>query len=119
ALGAAGLARGYNLVRGGGRSSVSWSDESLDTLAVSALLGYLAVAHYGRGRGDWSASEHPPHWEAALREALAPSRDALHALWSRRDPQDEATLRAGLQRELTAAARRLLERLYPATVPDS
>src|SRR5690606_20984903 len=51
ALGAAGLARGYNMVRGGDRTIVTWADAILDDLVVSALLSYLAVAHYGRGRG--------------------------------------------------------------------
>ena len=31
--------------------------ELLDRLVSSALLRYLAVAHFGRGRGEWVASE--------------------------------------------------------------
>ena len=52
ALGGAGVARGYNLVRGAAHSSVTWSAVILDHLIDSSLLGYLAVAHYGRGRGE-------------------------------------------------------------------
>jgi hypothetical protein len=31
-----------------------------------ALLRYLAVAHYGRGRGDYEESEHPAFWRTAV-----------------------------------------------------
>src|SRR5690606_2494733 len=66
ALGAFGLARGYNVVRGKRSSSITWSNAMLDELVTTALLGYLAVAHYGRGRGDWTPSEHPPHWRGVV-----------------------------------------------------
>ena len=55
ALGAAGPARGYNLVRGvEAAAACAWDPQVLDALCASALLGYLAVAHHGRGRGDWA-----------------------------------------------------------------
>jgi hypothetical protein len=117
ALGAAGLARGYPGARQG-RASVTWSDEVLDGLASSALLGYLAVAHYGRGRGDWSASEHPPHWEAVVREALEPQRGALKALWAGRAQRPSSTeFEPALERLLATAARQALARLYPGFRP--
>ena len=118
ALGAAGLARGYNLVRGKDAASVTWSDEVLGGLASSALLGYLAVAHYGRGRGDWSASEHPPHWETVVQQALEPHRAALEALWARRTQRPAgADLEAALEPLLARAARQALASLYPSFRP--
>ena len=117
ALTAAGAARGYNLIRGVEAATLSWSEAVLDELARSALLGYLAVAHYGRGRGDWSASEHPPYWRQAVEEVVAPRRDALHALWAAREAHDEAELVAALGRWLVAASGALLGRLYPAAAP--
>ena len=62
ALGGAGLARGFNLVRGKSESIVRWSDDFIATLVPAAVLRYLAVAHYGRGRGEWAASEYPAFW---------------------------------------------------------
>ena len=85
ALGAAGLARCVNLVRGTDRSFVAWNAEALDQLLEAALLRYLAVAHFGRGRGEWARSESPPHWPQVIRQALAPHRDALRRLWHERD----------------------------------
>jgi hypothetical protein len=114
ALGAAGLARGYNLVRGAGVTTVTWTEEVLDELAVSALLGYLAVAHYGRGRGDWAPSEYPAHWQDTVAAAFARHREAFRNAWSLRadnDPSD--TMGPALRDALAATAGAVLDRLYP------
>ncbi len=118
ALGAAGLARGINVVRGTGRSWVAWSDAAMAPLVEAALLRYLAVAHFGRGRGEWVQGEAPPHWARGGRGALAPHRAALAALWAGRtdrlDNVGEAEhLAAALQPLLAAATRAALARLYP------
>jgi hypothetical protein len=117
ALGAAGLARGYNLVRGTTESAVRWSDEFLDAFFGSALLRYLAVAHYGRGRGEWARSEHPPFWKEEVAAVVAPRRAALAAIWARRSGDcDAPKLAAALRDELAGAALSLLERLYPGAL---
>ena len=67
ALGSAGLARCVNLVRGTGRSFVTWNAAALDTMVEAALLRLLAVEHFGRGRGDWVQGEAPPHWAGVSR----------------------------------------------------
>ncbi len=79
ALGGAGLARGYNIARGRTDSVVRWSDEFLTGLVEDALLRYLAVAHYGRGRGEWRESEYPVFWRSLVAEHLAPRKEALRA----------------------------------------
>ncbi len=120
ALGAFGLARGYNVVRGPRAPSVAWTDAALDELAAAALLAYLAVAHYGRGRGDWAASEYPPHWRAVVADALAGQRHAFDAAWALRRHDDaaqtESAIRSALQPVLGAAALDALERLYPGSI---
>ena len=65
------LARGYNTLRGVEVPTLAWADPVLDELARSALLGYLAVAHYGRGRGDWHAWEHPEFWQDSVNDVVA------------------------------------------------
>ncbi len=118
ALGSAGLARCVNLVRGTDRSWIAWSGEALDAMVEAALLRYLAVAHFGRGRGDWAGGESPPHWKEAVAAALAPDRQALAALWSGRqlaragDGERERLARA-LEPPVAAACRRVLGALYP------
>gem|GEM_PF-6434349 len=91
-------------------------------LLRSALLGYLAVAHYGRGRGDWAASEHPGFWAEAVDAALAARAEERRALWAALGPRsrvrgDPAALRAALERLLRHAGADLLRRLYPAAPP--
>ena len=113
ALGAAGVARGINVVRGTGQSWVAWRDDALDGAAQAALLRYLAVAHFGRGRGDWSPGEAPPHWLPAVTQALVVQRAAWTAAWASRSQRldgvhDTARLTATLQPLLTQAARAVL-----------
>jgi Domain of unknown function (DUF3482) len=125
ALSAAGLTRGYNLLRGAAQPTLTWTEEVLDDLVRSALLAYLAVAHYGRGRGDWTATEHPAFWSDEVEAVLAPRREWLQRLWALRQsstddtptPQPPMAMQTALHTELDAffqdAGRALLLRLYP------
>ncbi|MFO1286337.1 MAG: hypothetical protein U1F25_00385 [Rubrivivax sp.] len=128
ALGAAGLARGINVVRGTGRSFVTWSAAAMGPLVEAALLRYLAVAHYGRGRGEWAEGEAPAHWPAAVDAALASHRDDFEPLWKARgepvpaggeawrdaQPSAQARLAAAVQPLVAATLREVLAALYPA-----
>lgn len=119
ALGAAGLARGYNRVRGVDTPTLAWSDAALDNQARAALLGYLAVAHFGRGRGDWTAAEQPRFWATAVDATLASHSEALHRLWRQRDTGgcEPQALALALHEWLTQASGELLQRLYPHAPP--
>jgi len=122
ALGGAGLARGINVMRGGGPPWVAWSAEALQPMVDAALLRYLAVAHFGRGRGQWVEGEAPAHWRDEVAAVLAPLRDDLLALWQSRaaDSPGEAVRVAGLlQPPLTRALREVLRRLYPSVAADA
>jgi hypothetical protein len=121
ALGAAGVARGINVVRGSGAGSwLRVSDEALGPVLQAALLRYLAVAHFGRGRGQWVASEAPPHWPPAVALALQPLQGALAALWQQRSSKAEqpahehAALAQALQPLIRKALLSVLQALYPA-----
>ncbi|MDQ2778502.1 MAG: DUF3482 domain-containing protein, partial [Pseudomonadota bacterium] len=123
ALGAAGVARGINVVRGSGVAFVAWSEAALNAAVESALLRYLAVAHFGRGRGDWSRGEAPAHWRAVVAEVLGPQQEALQAIWRRHGgksgpaalpPNAAVDLQAPLQAFFQTAGAAVLRRLYPA-----
>lgn len=105
ALGAGGAAHAWNLLRGRGASRVRWSIELLQAHLAGALLRYLAVAHFGRGRGEWRDSEHPAHWRALAEEIAGAHREVLEFLCG-----EEAPDARPLVREVLAAA---LARLYP------
>ena len=113
ALGGAGLARGYNMVRGIDAITVTWTDAVLNRLVQSALLTYLAVAHYGRGRGEWAQSEHPAHWEKTVTDVLTQQHDQFTQFWRKRQNYGPDALASALQTELTLAMERILIRLYP------
>jgi hypothetical protein len=120
ALGGAGIARGMNLARGKQGAVLRWDDAFLSGLIGSALLRYLAVAHYGRGRGDWTESEYPPFWQDKVAAAVATQSAMLTDLWVRRHAAaDAAALADGVREVLAVAARSLLDDLYPGTITDA
>ena len=114
ALGAAGLAHGFNLVRGADQTVVTWSDEFMLDLVSTQLLTYLAVAHFGRGRGEWREAEHPPFWRQTVAEVVAQQREGLlAAIRQRRDAPEGPTLGEALHARMSEAAEELVRRLYP------
>ena len=62
-------------------SSVAWSPAFLDGLVRSALLRYLAVAHFGRGRGAYAEAEAPAFWKDEVARAFEARRPSFEALW--------------------------------------
>jgi hypothetical protein len=115
ALGAGGAARGYNMAKGEQDSGVRWSDEFFECLIRMSLLRYLAVAHFGRGRGDWEEGEHPAFWQSAVAGIVEAGRGEIRAIWERGKAGDAAALEAPLEALLTRCAARLLARFYPET----
>jgi hypothetical protein len=113
ALGGAGLARGYNLVKGIETPTLAWTPEVLDDLTRSALLGYLAVAHFGRGRGEWTQTEPPAFWVARIEAALAPQWGKLHTLWASAAESTPQQSQAELQTILLETSQAVLTSLYP------
>ncbi len=121
ALGAAGLARGYNLLRGVDVPTLTWTDEVLDDLAHAALLTYLSVAHHGRGRGEWADAAHPAFWHEQLAQALEPEHERLHQLWAsarKAGTTDNQTVQSDLQAMLSDISAQLLLALYPLARPE-
>ena len=114
ALTAAGAARGVNVVRGISQPEVRWEAKVLDAMFANALLGYLAIAHHGRGRGAWVAQEPPTTWMAAVEGAVAHHKAAIQAAWQRRaDERGPAAMQARVQRVVETACADALGRLYP------
>jgi hypothetical protein len=61
---------------------VRWSDEFLEARLGAAIIRYLAVAHFGRGRGDFAASDPSPRWQAVVVNVLVQRADERAGLWS-------------------------------------
>ncbi len=120
AMAAAGAARGVNVLRGRQNSWLAWSAPAMDAMAEAALLRYLAVAHFGRGRGDWKQGDVPTHWRALVQDALAQQRAVTLGLWQQRDQAEDQTpvvlSAAALQPALRDAMLGVLNRLYPLAI---
>lgn len=114
AVGGAGIARGYNVLRGRTESVLRWDDELLERLVGGALLRYLAVAHFGRGRGDWKESEHPAFWREVVQREIDARHDGLAGIWMLRQRDDDAgAMESALRAVLADAARSVMASLYP------
>ena len=117
ALSGTGLAKGFNLARGEDSSSVRWSAELLERLTVTALLRYLAVAHFGRGRGEWAEGEHPIFWQSVVEEAVGERKSDLArmlnaAVTTGGADSDRLNELSGFLRQVGS---RILARLYPGS----
>ncbi|MFO0453004.1 MAG: DUF3482 domain-containing protein [Pseudomonadota bacterium] len=123
AFGARGAAKAWNLARGRDVGEVRWSPAFLDERFAAALVRYLAVAHFGRGRGAFRAVPVPDAWRAAARAAVERRRPRLAALWAGAQmTAGDAPVNVGvsdppladrLGAELRAAGVEVLVELYP------
>ena len=114
ALGGAGAAHAYNLARDADGLNVAWSGRFLTQRVQAALLRYLAVAHFGRGRGDWAEGEYPKHWQALAGEVVLSHADELEEVWSvAHGHADVDEVAQRLQPLVTTLTRETLVRLYP------
>jgi len=115
ALGGAGLARGYQLLRAGQKPTVSFSPAFLGGLVGQTLLRYLAVAHFGRGRGEFREGEDVERWQAEVKRALLDEAEDWRELWKRlgKDPDAVAWVKPEIRDLLDRALRGILSRGYP------
>ncbi|QOL50576.1 GTPase domain-containing protein [Massilia litorea] len=111
-LTAAGAAWGFNQRSDNDKPGVQFADAFLQTLLTGAVLRYLAVAHFGRGRGNYIESEAPAFWQAEVEAALA--SQSLGTLWQDvRAAPDLGAAAARLFAVIEAATDATLLRLYP------
>jgi hypothetical protein len=118
ALTFAGAAWGFNASTDRNHPTVQFADDFLHSLLVAGILRYLAVAHFGRGRGNFVESEAPAFWQEEVERAVALHADALSDAWEEvRTGPDANGAKAGfhLEEVVTGIAARTLEQLYPAT----
>lgn len=70
AIGGAGLAVAYNHKKEIQGTVVSWSDDAIQKFFIEAILLYLTIAHFGRGRGNWCESEYPNFYREKIKRAF-------------------------------------------------
>lgn len=113
-LGTWGLIKTYHLVHGQD-NKLHWSKEHFREQIKLSLLSYLAVAHFGRGRGNWKDDVKPNHWQEIVSEVVESKQSTIDKFWD-----DASTLKSEyteLNREMEqlvrGLGREILDRLYP------
>lgn len=119
ALTMAGAAWGFNTGTDRQHPTMQFADAFLQTLLVGSVLRYLAVAHFGRGRGNFVEGEAPPFWQGEVERAAGESGDPAR-LWRQVRESDNLETATILVRQVVAdVTGKTLARLYPGTsIPD-
>ena len=116
ALTFAGAAWGFNSSTDRNQPTMQFTDEFLRTLVIASMLRYLAVGHFGRGRGNFVEGEAPAFWQEEVERAVAVHDQELNALWKAiRAESGSGKGNAALQALLAQIASRALSQLYPGT----
>ena len=99
---------------------VTWSDEYLDMLVQDVIIRYLAIAHFGRGQGQYVVdAEDLRFWVAKVNTLVSKHHTTLHGEWKRLreqaspSPSEENPARLGTL--LTSITLELLGSTYPAS----
>ena len=81
ATGGAVLAKGYNIISNKEKKVVGWSTDALIEAFEKSLMLYLAVAHFGRGQGQWRPKEAPKAWSDLTHLTAHRYKEQLKPLW--------------------------------------
>ena len=99
---------------------VTWSDEYLDLLVQDVIIRYLAIAHFGRGQGQYVADpEDPRFWIENVKTLVSKHHTTLHHVWARVRGQDLAAKTEEQSTHLTALLTSITLELLWSTYPAS
>lgn len=114
ALGFAGAAWAFNVSTDRNVETLQFSDEFLRAQLVAAVLRYLAVAHFGRGRGAFEASEAPNFWQQEVEVAITLHEPLLAKTWDAARNAASPEVAAQLVAQIVfPVVTQVLQRLYP------
>jgi hypothetical protein len=113
-LSAYALIKTYNLVRGDD-NKLHWSREHFREQVKLALLSYLSVAHFGRGRGSWKRDPRPEHWHKVVHDLVEAGHATVDAIWRRASRTDAGvtTVNEEMETMMKDLGARALQVLYP------
>jgi GTPase SAR1 family protein len=114
ALGGYAFGGAYRLAIGA-ETAIQFQPATLDRLAREALLRYLLVAHFGRGRGDYADLDYPAEWTANIDAELMRQRDRLDEAWreAARGRESRADVTEHLRPILREVLRDVLRKRFP------
>jgi len=118
AASAAALAKGYNVYSCKGMKVIGWSADSLMEAATKSVMLYLAIAHFGRGQGEWRRKDDPEHWIDLVGNSISSHKERMLQLWGKAAVDDEIEpTRHECATVLKSVLVEVLLSLYPET-PD-
>ncbi|MBL8039514.1 GTPase domain-containing protein [Nitrospira sp. CMX1] len=99
---------------------VTWSNEYLNVLVQDVIVRYLAIAHFGRGQGEYVMDpENPRFWVEKVNTLVSKHHTTLHEEWKRLRGQEPLSKTeekpATLAALLTSITLELLWNTYPAS----
>jgi len=110
------LVKGYNLTRTGG-NMVRWTEAHFTNQVKFILMLYLAVSHFGRGRGAWrDPSNNPGQWESVVDRELETTAETWSELWKK---GGAGAHREKLEKRLHRQFRKNLVAILTTLYPDS
>lgn len=99
---------------------VTWSDEYLDLLVLDVIVRYLAIAHFGRGQGQYVTDpEDPRFWIGKAKALVLKQQTTLHEAWKRLRGQEPISQTEGNRKQLTALLTSITLELLWSTYPAS
>ncbi|HEX9171638.1 MAG TPA: DUF3482 domain-containing protein, partial [Telluria sp.] len=110
ALTMAGVAWGFNTSTDRNKTTMAFADDFLQSLLVGSILRYLAVAHFGRGRGNFVEGEAPAFWQAEVEAAAGAHAGEMAGLWDALREHGDVKQVENLVTDIT---RRTFAQLYP------
>ncbi|MGZ8366691.1 MAG: hypothetical protein ACXW37_09990, partial [Nitrospira sp.] len=95
-------------------------DEYLDLLVQDVIIRYLAIAHFGRGQGQYVADpEDPRFWITKVKALVSKQHTTLHDVWARLRGQDLVAKTEEKSTQLTALLTSITLELLWSTYPAS
>lgn len=113
ATGGAALAMGYNISTNKNKKMVGWSPDAMTEAFEKSLMLYLAVAHFGRGQGQWRVKEAPESWRASVKFTVKLHDERLRSLWRSVAVQSTAAAQTECSSLVRRAIRDVLMDIHP------
>lgn len=108
------LAYGFNLTQAG-QNMVRWSEAHFINQVETIIMLYLAISHYGRGRGSWQDPvNNPGRWQDLVKAKLEIDKDSWNKIWKRGGIGSEpGELTKPLEKQIRILLIEVFETLYP------
>ncbi|MEM1441366.1 MAG: DUF3482 domain-containing protein, partial [Verrucomicrobiota bacterium] len=112
------LAYGFNLTQTG-QNMVRWSEAHFLNQVETTLMLYLAISHYGRGRGVWQDPvNNPGRWQELVKNSIEQEKASWEKIWKKGGAESEpGALVEPLKKQIRKILVDVFAKLYPESEP--